>query len=1737
MPDPGPIPLKEVLAAEYQSLRPGADFSCPDTRELFAKAHAQAQPFSALCISGGGIRSATFALGAIQGLAQHGVLPRFDYLSTVSGGGFIGSWLTAWSNRAGGLENITPALCPNARPPESGQPAAHGDTPDPIEHLRDYNSYMSPKVGLLSADTWTLVATMVRNLLLNWAVLLPMLMAALLLPRLYLSVLALPEFWFGDVIFAGSPPAMPHYDDPRLDVFSEAWEVHLGLPLLSGSLFAMALFNTLRYLPGVGNTDHTRADYLTYVLLPLVGTVLAYVAVDSLYFLGSSYNSQSGLGDLLRAALVPSALAWLVFLLVSKRGSRARRVFSPLVLAIFMMAAGTGLAVWVTSNFLLWSPNPDGELSWPAYVTVGPPAILLGYVLGTVLFVGLSSRFLKDEDREWMSRSVAGMLMFCLAWLFVCGTVLVAPKWVVDWQSWVPRTLAAVGLVSAWASAFGSAMLGRGAAGGTPRPGAAWSAAALAVRVAPVVFIVALAVTLTLVTNLLLTGASLLPDVAAWPEMVVNTASRAKVHWDDHYGVLSRAHPYLILALAASLLLLSRLLALFVNINTFSLHAMYRERLVRAYLGASNAKRNANKFTGFARGDDFAMHTLDPAQKPLHVINLTLNLVQANRLAWQQRKAQPFTVTPLHCGNFELGYRASSQYGGRGGITLGTAVAISGAAASPNMGSYSSPASGFIMTLLNARLGSWLGNPGAAGNHSFTHASPRSPMMCLLKEAFGLTSNQSPYVYLSDGGHFENLGLYEMVLRRCRCIVVIDAGADPDFDMESLGNALRKIRIDLGIPVTFADAAMGAMRTRSRRCAAARIGYSAVDPGASDGSLLYLKPMLCGNEPPDVDNYGRSHPDFPHEGTGKQWFDESQTESYRMLGLQTVEELCAGWQGGSMTDFTRHVKQAYLGAAPETEPLPDAGPPDEESKMIVENAATLTIAKEAAAISAATQALEHRDFAAAIELLEAELSRQPDGKLHARLALALFQDEQYESAQRHYAAALLFDASNADWQAMHALASANATAGIHVHVPDLHYFDRDVLLASPVLRANALPEPLPPGPGPGLAGRLSIWIGDMLGAVITFVMHIVTTTWGRVAGYRDAVWTNWYHRPQMLGILTLAYMRDRLNARNLGSSYPQGTLTGFQHEGQQPPPGTSHFRTADGSWNNLADPKEGAAGTRFLRNVEPAAIRPETGSQLLTPNPREISRTLFSRPSQPNGEPAMQEVPFLNMLAAAWIQFMNGDWINHGEIHYNDVIEVPLPEDDPARTRYWQTKMFIGKTQADPTRMSGREEAAASSINEVTHWWDGSQIYGSDQATQDRLRSMTGGKMRLQEDGRLPLDRKGIEETGFTRNWWVGLSMLHTLFVREHNAICDHLAAAYPDWDDNRLFNVARLINAAVMAKIHTVEWTPAILPNPALNFGVNMNWYGGLTNVFRKGKDRKTVADINVRNPEMGGVVGNPIDKHGRAFGLTEEFVEIYRLHSLLPETLTLRRTNGTGPDERVPFHASRQSGSGKITSRFSIADLLFSFGTQHPGALVLNNYPRFMQELSIPGNPFFDMGSVDIVRARERGVPRYNEFRRQLGLNPIRIFEDLTDSADDVRKLKSVYGPDPADVEKLDLLVGTLAEGHRPAGFGFGETMFSIFLLNATRRLQADRFFTDDYTAEVYTPEGLRWIDDVDFKTVILRHYPELAATGLANIRNGFEPWDTDAVLSAERHPLRASDRELSADPWRGDAHRARA
>jgi hypothetical protein len=280
--------------------------------------------------------------------------------------------------------------------------------------------------------------------------------------------------------------------------------------------------------------------------------------------------------------------------------------------------------------------------------------------------------------------------------------------------------------------------------------------------------------------------------------------------------------------------------------------------------------------------------------------------VSSQNLAWQERKAESFIVSPLHSGSGSKAfdgpgaYQRTEQYGDPKGISLGTAVAISGAAASPQMGYHSSPALAFLMSLFNVRLGWWLANPGHAGAGHYRSEGPSFALRPLMAEMFGLTTDNRAYVYLTDGGHFENLALYEMVRRRCRYIVVSDAGCDPGFAFEDLGNALRKIKIDLRVDINFFHRERLRMRPKKDKDASAPqsyfclgiIKYADADGGASkNGILLYVKPGLRGDEPPDIASYATARPDFPHESTSDQWFSESQFESYRHLGFRIGQEI------------------------------------------------------------------------------------------------------------------------------------------------------------------------------------------------------------------------------------------------------------------------------------------------------------------------------------------------------------------------------------------------------------------------------------------------------------------------------------------------------------------------------------------------------------------------------------------------------------------------------------------------------------------------------------------------------------------------------------------------------------------------------------------------------------------------------------------------------------------------------
>ena len=331
------------------------------------------------------------------------------------------------------------------------------------------------------------------------------------------------------------------------------------------------------------------------------------------------------------------------------------------------------------------------------------------------------------------------------------------------------------------------------------------------------------------------------------------------------------------------------------------------------------------------------------------------------------------------------------------------------------------------------------------------------------------------------------------------------------------------------------------------------------------------------------------------------------------------------------------------------------------------------------------------------------------------------------------------------------------------------------------------------------------------------------------------------------------------------------------------------------------------------------------------------------------------------------------------------------------------------------------------------------------------------------------------------------------LFALEHNAICDELRKHNPLWGDERLFQQARLVNAALLAKIHTVEWSTAILPREVISTGLRTNWYGRFS-------DLQKIFPPLAANDIFSGIPGSPTDHTGVPFSLTEEFVSVYRMHTLMPDHFTIRSAEtGAGlANAELPELSGRQGV--QFLARFSPADLFYSLGINHPGAVRLHNYPKFLQNLVKDDGERFDLGTIDILRDRERGVPRYNRFRRLLNKPPVKSFEELTDNPAWAAEIKRVYN---GDLEMVDTMVGLMAEP-LPEGMGFSDTAFRIFLLMASRRLKSDRFLSQDYRPEIYTRPGIDWVEQNSMKTVILRHFPSLAFAmeGLED-GNAFKPW----------------------------------
>ena len=982
--DPKLFDSEAVLRAEANLIHPGAPIDDSVKGEkLYEALHARNS--TALCLSGGGIRSASFALGVIEALAVHprpapgqqaenedkSLLCQFNYLSTVSGGGYIGSWLSAWISRAG-FPVVWKTLIGKRQYPDK--------EPAEIAWLRAYSNYLTPRTGLLSADTWTAMSLYVRNLMLNWLVIVPALCAALLAVK----ILAIFAFWlsaFRDAIknaLGGPVPETFGLLEYLL------WPLRDPVPALYGiggvalMVYALrfALLNRPSHDPWTINEDglqraghsaksRNAEDYeaarvragareKTFwkkcLLLALAAALLL-----SLYF--AVRGPKLADWSLARAALTSMiagmaiyAIAWWwarpwatwVACSAEDRASRPRLYWVRELLAwlaaggVYGAMIGVGIRILAKYQPFLMIANADVDHLTSVFLFTfiyGIPWIVTAQLTAEMIFVGLTSwQPHSDSDREWFGRSTGWFATSAFFWFAATFVALIAGETLLhliskyDWAKYSSALLAG-------GSALFSTLFGKSSKTPANDPARASFLHTYALPTGAIVFLLAVVIAVSVALDHLMFGRGLIySSLMTIPSTRDITNDNLVAQGEDEISYVQDVWWLLVGIVAVGVV------AFFawrdVNINRFSAHSLYRNRLIRGYLGASNPKRAPNPFTGFDEDDNIRMHELWPVKKgawqPFHVVNIALNVVNSNRLAWQERKAEPFTVTPRWCGTAGLGYRCTSQYGNRkkGGITLGTALAISGAAASPNMGYNSSPIVTLLLALFNVRLGWWLGNPGPKGRDTYGNDGPAYAIKPFVSEMFGLTTDDSNYVYLSDGGHFENLGLYEMIRRRCRCIVVSDAGCDPTFSFEDLGNAVRKIAIDLGVYINFGELRSLKMRSKDNSVldgsyyAVGEIDYQ-TSPGGSaaseNGYILYVKPGYHGNESAGIVAYAAANAAFPHESTADQFFSESQFESYHTLGFEIMDNVLKK----AAENVTREAKKKKKKGSPSPDRLCD----------------------------------------------------------------------------------------------------------------------------------------------------------------------------------------------------------------------------------------------------------------------------------------------------------------------------------------------------------------------------------------------------------------------------------------------------------------------------------------------------------------------------------------------------------------------------------------------------------------------------------------------------------------------------------------------------------------------------------------------------------------------------------------------------------------------------------------------
>lgn len=1035
------IPSRWLLEAEIPAIKErrrqrGAP-SSQDENDAYQ--WARKNKLAGLCLSGGGIRSATFNLGILQGLAGLGILGQFDYLSSVSGGGYIHEWLASWikredegrgsvrvqNNFASGLDAVQDRIKPIPFD------ANHPFSPEPIRWLRRFSNYLTPHKGLFTADTWVAIAIWFRNTFLNQIILVSLLFSLVLLPHLIgegfrsaktltapvpalsakLASLAShvqghPQWWGGSALILFVLASMTLWVGLRneytrvrsFDMYGsdDRKEPRLGeggaLGLVILPLLVACCFLVVALLEGLPKAATLKTLGIA-MAVQLAGMALAGGSAR-VYLINhgrvpdstpSPAAKQEPIGfgrHLLRAAQSAWYFVHGTLLLVVPAGTKGKhqeraddaaskwRVFFVAILGssgvnsvlaaaggvgVFLVVAGllqfpTFLVHRLTLSLPVWA-NAQGEL--PALrrfqLTLGPPLLLFVPFFSMILMAGLVGRNFDDWLREWIARVRAWCLLVSIGWTVYFGISLLGP-WLFSWAAMEyhhhPHMISSIKWTSVlgWIGATaGSVLAGKSkkSSGAADDSSAGLNAIA---RVGPWVFILGLLL--------------LLSRAADWS-----------------FENLHQQHPMLLPLLLVIPLAIFLLFGWRVDVNDFSMNSFYRNRLTRCYLGATNPLRDPNPLTGFDDRDTRGLQIskLQPSENysgPLPIINTTLNLSFGEDLAYQERKAASFFFSPLFSG-YTVGWTSAKQgrrlsfngfvptshYYADGGINIATAVSISGAAASPNWGFHTNPGTAFLMTLFNVRLGWWIFNPrrsqlagclSVCSDSKPDWPSPRFAPLQLARELLGMADDTSKYVYLSDGGHFDNMGLYELVRRRCHRIVICDAECDDTYAFEGLAMAIRKARIDFGVEILLPEISRLRQRMKSGDCKAhfvtGAIRYPESPADTNEwGTIIYIKSSLTGNakfepdprdhpgtivsldaESVDILNYKLQHSSFPHDTTANQWFTESQFESYRRLGQHVIEEIesCSGWK-----DFVTAAAPASTAPPPPHVPQPGASEP------------------------------------------------------------------------------------------------------------------------------------------------------------------------------------------------------------------------------------------------------------------------------------------------------------------------------------------------------------------------------------------------------------------------------------------------------------------------------------------------------------------------------------------------------------------------------------------------------------------------------------------------------------------------------------------------------------------------------------------------------------------------------------------------------------------------------------------